>query len=58
MKIHFRSFYHMINPKNINILFLKKCMYFEKILRENRPEASYFTRRHNVHSYDVIGKEQ
>ena len=31
-------------------------MYFEKIPRENRPEASCFTRRHNVPSYDVIGK--
>ena len=32
-------------------------MYFEKILRENCPEASCFTRRHNALSYDVTGKE-
>ena len=32
-------------------------MYFEKIPRENRPETSYFTRRHNAPSYDVTGKE-
>ena len=31
-------------------------MYFEKIPRENRPEASCFTRRHNAPSYDVTGK--
>ena len=31
-------------------------MYFEKIPRENHPEASCFTRRHNVPSYDVTGK--
>ena len=33
-------------------------MYFEKIPRENRPEASFFTRRHNAPSYDVSGKER
>ena len=27
-----------------------------KIPRENRPEASCFTRRHNAPSYDVTGK--
>ena len=48
------SFYHMIIPKNINISW--KSMYFEKIPRENRPEASCFTRRHNAPSYDVTGK--
>ena len=32
-------------------------MYFEKLPRENRPEASCFTRRHNAPSYDVTGKE-
>ena len=34
------SFYHMIIPNNINIPW--KNMYFEKIPRENRPEASCF----------------
>ena len=32
-------------------------MYFEKIPRENRPEASCFTRRHNAPPNDVTGKE-
>ena len=32
-------------------------MYFEKISRENRPEASRFTWRHNAPSCDVIGKD-
>ena len=32
-------------------------MYFEKIPRENRPEAWCFKRRHNAPSYDVTGKE-
>ena len=31
-------------------------MYFEKIPRENRPEASCFMRRHNSPFYDVTGK--
>ena len=31
-------------------------MYFEEITRENRPEASCFTQRHNAPSYDVTGK--
>ena len=44
----------MIIPNNINIPL--KSMYFEKIPRENRPEASCFTRRHNTPSYDVTGK--
>ena len=35
---------------------MKKSMYFEKIPRENRPEASHFTRRHNAPSYYVTGK--
>ena len=45
----------MIIPKNINI-FHEKSIYFEKITRENRPEASCFTRRRNAPSYDVTGK--
>ena len=35
---------------------MKKSVYFEKITRENRPEASCLTRRHNAPSYDVTGK--
>ena len=31
-------------------------MYFEKIPRENRLEASCFLRRHNAPSYDFTGK--
>ena len=31
-------------------------MYFQKSPLENRPEASYFMRRHNALSYDVIGR--
>ena len=31
-------------------------MYFEKIPRENRPEASCFTQRHSAPSYGVTGK--
>ena len=38
-------------------IFHEKSMYFEKIPRENRPETSCFTRRHNAPSYDVTGKE-
>ena len=41
-------------------IFHEKSMYFEKISRENRPEASCFTRRHNapsLSSYDVTDKE-
>ena len=34
---------------------MKKVCIFEKIPRENRPEVSCFTRRHNAPSYDVIG---
>ena len=49
------SFYHMIFPKNINISL--KSMYFEKIPRENRLNASCFTRRHNAPPSDVTGKE-
>ena len=44
----------MIIPKNINISW--KSVYFEKIPRENPPEASCFTGRHNATSYDVTGK--
>ena len=48
------SFYHMIIRKIS--MFHEKSMYFEKIPRENRPEASCCTRRHNAPSYDVTGK--
>ena len=40
----------------VNIGSEMKSMYFEIIPRENRPEASCFTRRHNAPSYDVTGK--
>ena len=36
---------------------MKKSMCFEKIARENRPEASCFTRRQNAPSYDITDKE-
>ena len=35
---------------------MKKKYVFEKNPRENRSEASCFTRRHNAPSYDVTGK--
>ena len=55
MKIHFRFFLSHDNSEKYQY-FMKKSMYFEKIPRENRPEASCFTRRHNAPSYDVTGK--
>ena len=39
MKIHFRFFLSHVNSEKISI-FHEKSMYFEKIPRENRPEAS------------------
>ena len=50
MKIHFRFFLSYDNSSKISI-FHEKSMYFEKIPRENRPEASCFTGRHNASSY-------
>ena len=55
MKIHFRFFLSHDNSEKISI-FHEKRMYFEKIPRENRPEASCFMRRHNAPSYDVTDK--
>ena len=37
-------------------IFREKSMHFEIIPRENRPETTCFTRRHNAPSYDVTGK--
>ena len=36
---------------------MKKSMYFEKISRENYPEALCCMRHQNAPSYDVTGKE-
>ena len=36
---------------------MKNVCISRKIPRENHPEASCFTRRHNVPSYDDTGKE-
>ena len=48
------SFYHMTIPKNTFCISISwKSMYFEKIPRENLPEASRLTRRHNAPSNEV-----
>ena len=36
---------------------MKKSLYFEKIPYKNCPEVSCFMRCHNVHSYNISGKE-
>ena len=41
--------------RRVRVIFIKS-MYFEKIPRENRPEASCFTRRHNAPQNCMIGK--
>ena len=56
MKMYFRFSLSPDNSEKYQY-FVKKSMYFEKIPRENRPEASRFTRCHNAPSYDVTGND-
>ena len=54
MKIHFRFFLSHDNSKKYQ--YFMKSMYFEKTPRQNRLEASCFTRRDNA-PYDISGND-